>query len=49
VDGSDQMVLGEIPKIIKPESCVELLQICLEVLGKIQNTALGRVVCKKCV
>jgi hypothetical protein len=42
VDGSDQMLLGENPKIIKPQSCVELLQICMEVLGKIQNMALSR-------
>lgn len=49
VDGSDQMLVGENPKIIKPESCVELLQICLEVLGKIQNIALSREVRKKYV
>jgi hypothetical protein len=49
VDVSDQMLLGGNPEIIKPHRCVELLQICLEVLGKIQNIALSKVVRKKYV
>ena len=49
VDGSDQMLLGKNPKIIKPESCVGLPQIFLEVVGKIRIIALSRVAREKYV